>query len=250
VTPLDRVVVVLDETQDLVNVALVVRAMKNMGFSRLRLVRAREFEPYRIEGIAHDTEDLVRCVEHFHTLDEALADATYVVGTTARRRASRQEWWDPESAARSLTSRLDAGDVAVLFGREDHGLSNERLDLCHALISIPVSPGHPSMNLAHAVLVILYELRKAIEREVGLEARDLSPKKRQATPPPSVAELEEFFERWEEAMVECGLFDGIDPVPKMRSFRAIFQRADMNRREIGLMRAVAFEVIHFARRVR
>ncbi len=242
--------VVLHEPQDLVNVALIVRAMKNMGLSRLRVVRPAEFDAYRIEGIAHDTEDVVRGAELFHQLDEALADITYVVGTTARRRASRQLWWSPEDAAWAIVPRAERGPIALLFGREDRGLSNEALDRCHALISIPTNPEHPSMNLAHAALIVFYELRIAAVETADLEGRDLSHKKRQTTPPASVGELETFFSTWERALDTLGFFRRIDPAPKMRSFRSLFQRADPDRWELGLLQASAHEIIHFADRER
>lgn len=247
---LDRFLVVLHEPRDLVNVALVIRAMKNMGLARLRVVRPLEWNPHRIEGIAHGTEDLVEAASVVERLDEALADATYVVGTSARRRASRQQWWTPEEAALRLLPRAGRGDVALLFGREDRGLSNEDLDRCHALISIPTSPEHPSLNLAHAALLVFYELRKVAAAEGEAARRDLSAKRRTRTPPATVEELESLFRVWEEALDEIGFFHGIDPLPKMRSFRSIFQRADLDRRELGLLQAAAYEVLHYARRER
>jgi len=249
-TLLDRLVIVLYETQDLVNIALVVRAMKNMGLRRLRLVRPVEFDAYRIDGIAHDTSDLVARIEHFHDLPTALADVTFVVGTTARRRKSVQKWWMPEQGAREIVSRAGFGQIAVLFGREDRGLANDDLDLCHALLSIPVSGEHPSMNLGQAAAVVLYELRKAVDAAVGLDPRDFSPKKSQKTGPATADDMETFFHLWEQALTEVGLFQGLDPVPKMRSFRSIFQRAEPNRREVGLLQAAAYEILHFVRGTR
>ena len=245
-TPLDRTVIVLHEPQDLVNIALVVRAMKNMGLSRLRLVDPAEFDAWRVTGIAHDTEDVVERIRIFDDLPSALADVGYALGATARRRSTRQDWWSPEQAAARLTA-VDA-PPAVLFGREDRGLSNEALDLCHGLVCIPTNPGHTSMNLAHAAVIIMYELRKAALGPADWEERDLSLKKRRQTPPALHAELEAFFDTWQRAMEEIGLFHGIDPVPKMRSFRNIFQRAGLDRRELGLILAAAYEAIHFAER--
>lgn len=243
---LDRTCIVLHEPQDVVNIALVIRAMKNMGLSRLRLVNPAEFDARRIDGIAHDTEDVVERIRIFDDLPSALADVSYVLGATARRRSTRQDWWSPEEAAASLGGR--EGGLAVVFGREDRGLSNEALDLCHGLVCIPTNPGHTSMNLAHAAVIILYELRKAALGPADWEARDLGGKRRRRTPPASHAELEEFFGLWERAMEEIGLFQGIDPVPKMRSFRNMFQRADLDRRELGLILATAYETLNFARR--
>ena len=247
---LDRTCVVLHEPQDVVNVALVIRAMKNMGLSRLRLVNPAEFDAWRITGIAHDTEDVVERVRIFDDLPAALADASYVLGATARRRSTRHEWWSPEGAATALTGSADGRgrNVAVVFGREDRGLPNEALDFCHGLVCIPTNPDHTSMNLAHAAVILFYELRKAALGPADWEARDLQGKRRRRTPPALHGELEAFFEIWERAMGEIGLFHGIDPAPKMRSFRSLFQRADLDRRELGLVLAVAYEVLNFARR--
>lgn len=247
---LDRTCIVLHEPQDVVNIALVIRAMKNMGLSRLRLVNPAEFDAWRITGIAHDTEDVVERIRIFDDLPSALADVSYVLGATARRRSTRHEWWSPEGAATEFASPAGGreGRLAVVFGREDRGLSNEALDLCHGLVCIPTNPDHTSMNLAHAAVIILYELRKAALGPADWEGRELEGKRRRRTPPALHGELEEFFDIWERAMEEAGLFHGIDPAPKMRSFRNIFQRADLDRRELGLLLAVAYEVLNFARR--
>ena len=245
-TRLDRTVIVLHEPQDVVNIALVVRAMKNMGLSRLRLVNPAEFDAWRITGIAHDTHDVVERVRVFDDLASALADVGYALGATARRRSTRQDWWNPEEAAARLGAR-DAS-LAVVFGREDRGLSNEALDLCHGLVCIPTNPEHTSMNLAHAAVIIMYELRKAALGAEDWTERDLSFKERRQTPPALHAELEAFFDTWQQAMEEIGLFHGIDPIPKMRSFRNMFQRADLDRRELGLILATAYEVLNFAER--
>ena len=247
-TALHRTVVVLDEPQDLVNIALVVRAMKNMGLDHLRLVRPAEYDAYRITGIAHDTEDVVERIEVHEALAEALEDVQFVLGASARRRSSRQNWWTPEEAAAHVVERPDR--VALLFGREDRGLSNEELDLCHGLVSIPTNPHHTSMNLGHAAVIVFYELRKAVALAEGAEPRDLSYKRRRQSPTATHEELEAFFAIWETAMNEIGLFHGIDPIPKMRSFRSLFQRADLDRREVGLLQAAAYEAIHFAGRER
>jgi len=246
----DRIVVVLHRPRDLVNIALVIRAMKNMGLSRLRVVEPGEWDPHRIDGIAHGTEDVVERTEHFHTLEEATGDAVRVVGTTARRRAHPREWRTPEEAAPSLVARTAGGPVAVVFGPEDRGLTNEELDLCHELLSVPTSPDHPSLNLAHAALLVFYEIRRAADRRGEVEARDLSAGKDRSAPPATAGEMEEFFGVWERALAEIGFFHGIDPEPKMRSFRSIFLRADPDRRELGLLEAAAYEILHYARRLR
>jgi tRNA (cytidine32/uridine32-2'-O)-methyltransferase len=248
--PLDRLLVVLHRPRDLVNIALVIRAMKNMGLSRLRVVEPGEWDEYRLEGVAHGTGDVIRAAGHFSTLEEAVGDAVRVVGTTARRRTHPREWTTPEESAPELLARTADGPVALVFGPEDRGLSNEELDLCHELLSVPANPDHPSLNLAHAALLVFYELRRAADRTVGLEGRDLSVGKDREAPPATAAEMEEFFGVWREAMDTVGFFHGIDPEPKMRSFRSLFLRADPDRRELGLLEAAAYEIIHFERRLR
>ena len=191
---LARFVVVLYQPQDLVNIALVIRAMKNMGLSRLRLVSPAEFDGYRITGIAHDTEDVVEAVELFDDFDSAVGDAVRVAATTARRRSSRQTWSDPESGASSLVDRSSDGTIAIVFGREDKGLPNEILDRCHESICIPTNPSHSSLNLGHAAVILFYEIRRAVDRAIGLESRDLSGKRRDQAPPATAEQLEQFKE--------------------------------------------------------
>lgn len=248
---LERIVVVLHRPQDLVNVALVIRSMKNMGLRRIRVVAPREaMDPTRLEGIAHGTGDLIEALEVHDDLESALADAGHVTGTSARRRSVRQKWRSPEEAAQDLLRRASRGIVALVFGPEDRGLTNRELDLCHEVISIPTNPEHPSLNLSHAALLHFYELRRAADELAGVEGRDLEPQPRHRAPPAPSEELEAFFDVWEEAMTEIGLFYGVDTGPKMRSYRNILQRADMDRRELKLMEATAYEILHYARRER
>ena len=151
-TLLAQVCVVLYEPQDPVNIAATVRAMKNMGLSRLRLVRPVPYERERLEGIAHDTFDVIDAIETFDTLDAALADCVRVAGFTARRRAAKRAVVDAKAASGELLGWGARGTVAVLFGREDSGLPNEALDRAHLMITIPTSQ-YASLNLAQAVLL-------------------------------------------------------------------------------------------------
>jgi TrmH family RNA methyltransferase len=239
---------VLYQPQDLVNIALVVRAMKNMGLTRLRLVSPALFNAYRITGIAHDTHEIVEATELFDDFDSAVSDVIRVVATTARRRASRQVWSEPDRGAEELVSRSSEGDIALVFGREDKGLPNEILDRCHEAICIPTNPEHPSLNLGHAAMIVLYEIRRAVRRAFDLEERDLSGKLRDQAPPATAAEMEEFFGVWEQAMEALGIFRGVEPTTKMRSYRRILKRAEPDRRELRLLEATAWRIVNFARR--
>ncbi len=246
---LARFVVVLYQPQDLVNIALVVRAMKNMGLTRLRLVSPAVYNAYRVTGIAHDTHEIVNAVELFDEFDQAVADVVRVVAMTARRRASRQVWREPHSAAEKLVAGSAEGDIALVFGREDRGLPNEILDRCHEAVCIPTNPEHPSLNLGQAAMVVLYEVRQAVRRSFDLDERDLSGKIRDQAPPATAAELEEFFGVWEQAMSALGMFRGVEPITKMRSYRRILKRSEPDRRELRLFEATAWRIVNFATRI-
>lgn len=247
---LGRIVFVLHETQDLVNIALVVRAMKNMELSRLHLVSPVEFDAFRIDGIAHDTGDLVERIRIFDDFDEAVAGCVHIAAATARRRTKRQEWCTPADGSLALLQRTAKGDVAIVFGREDFGLPNEILDKADEAICIPTNPEHPSLNLGHAAMIIAYELRQAARRLGGLRDRDLSGKPRDQSPPATADQLEEFFEVWQEAMHTIGMFRNVSPTMKMRSYRKALKRADMDEAELRLFEATAYRIVHYTRRMK
>src|SRR5437667_7608968 len=175
------VVVVLDPQQDLANTAHVVRALINFGCRRQRDVNPREYDAYRVEGIAHQTQDVLARVQRFETLEAALADCVHVAGFTARGRSAKRNLQRPRAAAAEILERAAAGSVALLFGREDKGLTNEALDRCHRVVTIPASPAYPSLNLAHAVVLMLYEL--AVARGDG--AAPIKPPRRPGGGPPA-----------------------------------------------------------------
>lgn len=247
---LDRILVVLYEPQDLVNIALVVRAMKNMELSRLCLVSPGEYDAWRITGIAHDTNDIVDAIRIVDTFEEAVRDVVRVFATTGRRRAKRQEWSEPREAAPAILERTAAGDVAIVFGREDRGIPNEILDLCDEAVCIPTNPAHKSLNLGHAALLVFYELREAARLMGGLEERDLSAKPRDYAPPATSEQVENFFRLWEQALDEISMFKGGDAPSKMRSYRRLIRRAEPDGREIRLLEATAWRILHYADRTR
>src|SRR5881296_2361943 len=183
--PLMSVVVVLHEPQDLVNIAHVVRALKNFGLRDLRLVNPREYDAYRVAGIAHQTQDVLARVAQLGRLEDALADCVHVVGFTARGRTAKRNLQRPREAAGEILGQAEAGPTALLFGREDKGLPNEALDLCHRVVTIPTSPAYPSLNLAHAVVLMLYELALA----QGVGDRRFKATRREG-PPATVDDLE------------------------------------------------------------
>ncbi|NJD18570.1 MAG: TrmJ/YjtD family RNA methyltransferase [Gemmatimonadetes bacterium] len=243
--PLSNVVLVLDHPQDIVNIAGIIRVMMNFGISRLRLVNPSEFDAYRIEGIAHRSMPLVEATTLHATLGEAVADCVHVVGTTARARTAGRTYLRPREAGAEIVARARHGKVAILFGREDKGLFNEGLDLCHSVAIIPTDPGYSSLNLAQACLVMAYETFLAAE----VAPADL-PKGRRATRLPTQEELEVTYRGIEHGLTAVDFFKGKRPATILRTLRTLVSRAGPDLREAKLLAAMGFEVGHYVQRLR
>jgi tRNA/rRNA methyltransferase/tRNA (cytidine32/uridine32-2'-O)-methyltransferase len=241
---LSRVAVILVEPQDPVNIAATVRAMKNMGVSELRLVRPVAYEPHRLEGIAHNTRDLIDRIRRFESFDAAAADCVRLAAFTARRRAAKWRVIPPKEAARDLLDSAEEGWVALVFGREDSGLPNEILDRAHAVVVIPTTE-HASMNLAQAVLIGLYELHLA----AGDATRTVAPPRKDA-PAATEAQLEQYFSDVERSLRAIEFFKTRQVEHIMRTVRSLTARASPDARELSLIRAMAIEVIRYMERQR
>ncbi len=243
INALSNVSVVLVEPQNPVNIATCIRAMKNMGISQLRLVRPVDYDPWRLEGIAHDTSDIIEGILKFDSVDEALADCVRVAGFTARRRAAKRQTVRPGVAARELLEFSESGPVALMFGREDKGLSNEELDRAHIVVTIPTTD-YASLNLSQAVLIALYELHLAAEDAT----KPIGPPRKDAPPAKSV-EYEMLFTDTERALEKISFFKTRYPEHIMRSVRSMAYRAAPDSREIALLRAISIEVLRTVDRV-
>ncbi len=241
---LDNVIVVFNKPQDPVNIAAAVRAMKNMGVSSLRLVAPEPYDPWRIEGVAHGTRDVVARIAHFETLGEALADCQLVVAFAGKRRASKWPMATPREMAAQVVVAAHGGPVALLFGQEDHGLPNEALDLAQWLVTIPTTE-HASLNLAQAAMVALYELHVA----AGDATRTLAPPKREA-PPPVHDDWEKTHADIARALEAIRFFRTRNADNVMRSARSLLARATPDGRELMLVRAMAIEVLRTIDRVK
>lgn len=241
---LGRVRVVLYEPQDPINIAATVRAMKNMGAADLVLVRPVAYEPNRIEQVAHNTRDIVARIVHARDLDEALAGCTMVAAFAGKRRAAKWRTSTPRELAPELLARAADAPVALLFGREDHGLPNEALDRADVTVHIPTTE-HASLNLAQAVLVALYELHLA----AGEATRELPPPRKDA-PPATHEERERWFQDAHVSLEAIDFFKTRNPVLVLRTIRSLTMRATPNARELELLRAMAIEVRRAMERAR
>jgi len=231
------IVIVLDQPQDLVNIAHVVRGMKNFGFKDLRLVQPREYDAYRVEGIAHQTGDVLARVRSFGSLDEGLAGCVHVVGLTARGRTAKRNQQRPREAGAEITALAEDGLVALLFGREDKGLSNEALDRCHRVVTIP-------SEASYAAIIMMYELALA----GGAGDRPFKAPRRVSEPAP-VEEVERLFADVQRALEAIDFFKTRNAEGIMRTMRELVHRTPLDLREVKLLRAMAIEVVKYGERL-
>ncbi len=245
---LEGIVVVLWQTQDYVNIAGTIRAMKNFGLSRLRLIQPVEWDPWRIEGIAHGTEDIVQRIEIHDSLLSALGDCSYVVGMTARSRRAKRAVARPRWRRRSCwraaadVARGDGARWRCSSAARTRGSATRRWTCATAPASSPPAE-HASLNLAQAVLVMAYELWMEAQGRTSPSAR---PAARGAARARGAAG--EAVRGRGGGAVDRGLLqepaDGIGDAHPAR----VVRRADPDAREAGFLRAIAIEVRKFVRR--
>jgi TrmH family RNA methyltransferase len=240
---LDRVVVVLHEPQNPINIGATVRAMKNMGLGALRLVNPVAYEAQQLEGIAHGTRDLVEKIQHFDSLDAALDDCVRVHAYAGKPRAARWARGEPKASALELLEFAQNGPVAVLFGPEDHGLDNAALDRAHVVVTIPTT-AHTSLNLAQAVLIAAYELHLAAG-----DATRVLPRPRHGASAATSAQYERTHESVAKALEAIDFFKTRNPELVMRTVRSLTARAAPDERELALVRAMSIEVLRTIDRV-
>ena len=229
---LDNIAVVLYRPEDPINIGAVVRAMKNMGLSRLRLVEPVPFTRQEILRIAHHSEDLLDRIETFPDLNTALEDTSYVVGTVSEPHPGYRMTDDVRTLAADLVKRAFVQRVAMLFGPEADGLDRFAMDRCHLLATLPADATYPSLNLAQSVLLFLYELRTCAlnAQRVDSVASSEMPAKQ--------GDLERMFRIGEEALTAIEFFK-YNPDAVMHTLRQITYRAELTPQEVALLMAIA-----------
>lgn len=236
----DTASIVLVEPLHPGNIGAAARAMKNMGFRRLRLVNPAD--PFCAEArrLASGALDILESAEIFRSLPEALADLHVTAGLTARTGKGRIRVLDPRNLVRHLRSYPSEARLGIVFGREDRGLSNEELDLCNLLVTIPTAPEHPSLNVAQAVLLVCYEFLK----EAPEPAADARPRK---TAPARSEELEAFYRHGREVLLRIGFLHESNPDRILRVLRRIFGRIGLESREVSILRGILRQMDWYAR---
>ncbi|MCP3999539.1 MAG: RNA methyltransferase [Gammaproteobacteria bacterium] len=225
---------VLCETSHPGNIGAAARAIKTMGFSDLTLVNPKEFPSREADVRASGAVDVLQQAKVVATLGEAIADSGLVVGASARRRKHHCPELNPrECAGRTLTMAASK-EVAIVFGTERVGLSNEQMDQCNALVYIPANPDYSSLNLASAVQLIAYELRFAQDLFEPLQEPEF--------PPASGRDMELFYEHLERVMFASGFLKPNNPRHTMRKLRRLFNRAEPDEHELNILRGLLASV--------
>ena len=243
--------IVLVGTQHPGNIGSAARAMKTMGLSALHLVAPERFPDPEANTLAAGADDLLAAAPVHADLDAALAGCHFVLGTSARRRHVPLPELGPREAAERLLEAAGQGPVALLFGRERTGLENAELQRCHASVGIPTDPGFSSLNLAAAVQVLAYELRRAVLAQAGGELPSGRPMPPVDVEPPATAdELEGYFRHLDQALHDIDFHKGKPPEMVMSRLRRLYLRAGLDAREIKILRGILSEAQRMARLAR
>lgn len=233
---LARVDVVLVRPARPANVAAACRALKNMGLRSLAIVDPPEgLDQPEARALAYGAWDVLDAAVRAASLRAAVAGCTLVAGTSGRPYAGA---WTPRRLAMEAPARSGGGRLAVVFGPEASGLSDDELAQCHVRVHIPSDPGHPSLNLAQAVLVIAYELRLAATGTdtAAIEAEGAAAERA------SAGELEAALDDLRRALLEIGYLSRANPDAVLSEWRALIARAGPTPREITLLRGLARQV--------
>lgn len=229
----NNIFIVLVEPQSPGNIGMACRAMKNMGFRKLRIVNGCDrFHPESLK-FAVAAKDLLESAEIFTDLASATADCTLTVGTTRRHGKYRQEIFSPSEVAGRLREQISSAcQGAIVFGREDNGLTTEELSLCRWHATIPTSVEYGSLNLAQSILLFCYELAKFTEPIGGVRPLELA----------NSGEMESLFTHLNSTLNKVGFLNEQNPDHIMRSLRRIFFRANLDSREVTVLRGMLTQI--------
>lgn len=213
------------------NIGAVARAMKNMGLEELVLVEPRYFPHPEATARASGADDLLENARVVERLADAVEDCVFVAGASARSRSINWPCLDAHDAAtHAIAESSRGGNVALVFGPEKSGLSNEDLDHCNALLSIPTNPEFSSLNLAMAVQVVTYEIRSQQSEAIPEFENDI--------PPASSGAMEHFYAELEKLLLEVRFLDPENPRHLMRRLRRLYVRANPDQNEINILNGI------------
>lgn len=232
---LSNIRIVLVETSHTGNMGSVARAMKTMGLTNLYLVNPLVKPDSQAIALAAGASDVIGEAHIVDTLDEALTGCSLVVGTSARSRSLPWPMLDPRECGIKSVQEGEQAPVALVFGRERVGLTNEELQKCHYHVAIAANPEYSSLNLAMAVQIIAYEVRMAFLQSQELKAEQSD---YEESPYPLVDDLERFYQHMEQMMVKSGFIREGNPGQVISKMRRLYTRARPERDELNILRGM------------
>lgn len=239
-----RIRYVLVRTSHPGNIGSAARAIRTMGFSRLELVTPHRFPDAEASALAAGADEVLAKAGIHADLVDSLAGSSLALGLSARRRGVNLPEISPrEAAQRALAAAARGEQVALVFGNERTGLENEELARCHAMVRIPSVDDFSSLNLSQAVQVMAYELRVAL---LGGEV-PAAPVRDDAEPPADAARMERFYDHLSELLDEIDFHKGRAPTTIMLRLRKLFQRAQMDERELRILHGIFADAQRMAR---
>lgn len=231
---LQNIRIVLVETSHTGNMGSVARAMKTMGLTNLWLVNPLVKPDSQAIALAAGASDVIGNAQIVDTLDEALSGCSLVVGTSARSRTLPWPMLDPRECGLKSIGEAEHAPVALVFGRERVGLTNDELQKCHYHVAIAANPEYSSLNLAMAVQVISYEVRMAwLAKQEAAE-----PAAEPEAPYPLVDDLERFYGHLEQILLNTGFIRENHPGQVMNRLRRLFTRARPESQELNILRGM------------
>ena len=231
--------IIMVETSHPGNIGASARAMKTMRLNRLSLVAPKIFPDPVAFARSSGAADVLENAQLYSTLPEAIADCQVVVGITARSRRLSAPIVTPKQLVEKMLSQYPASQVAWVFGRERNGLSNEEIDLCNVVCTIPSNPEYGSLNIAAAIQVLCYEwyAAQAEAEHLQLQSEKMSD---------SLAPMEEregFYQHFWQMLAKIDFLDENNPVPLQRKIRRLFDRAELSSAEINILRGIIKNVL-------
>ncbi|WP_058913231.1 tRNA (cytosine(32)/uridine(32)-2'-O)-methyltransferase TrmJ [Entomohabitans teleogrylli] len=230
---LENIRIVLVETSHTGNMGSVARAMKTMGLTNLWLVNPLVKPDSQAIALAAGASDVIGNAHIVDTLDDALSGCSLVVGTSARSRTLPWPMLDPRACGIKSVAEGAHAPVALVFGRERVGLTNDELQKCHYHVAIAANPEYSSLNLAMAVQVIAYEVRMA-----WLAAQEQGAQEHEEAPYPLVDDLERFYGHLEQVLLDTGFIRASHPGQVMNKLRRLFTRARPESQELNILRGI------------
>lgn len=234
---LDHIQIILVGITHPGNIGATARAMKTMGLSHLRLVQPKSFPNVEATARASGADDILMQAPIYDSFEDSLHDCRLILGTTARPRSIAWPALSPRLCAKTALEIQEP--VALVFGREHSGLTNQELDCCHYMVQIPTNPSFSSLNIAAAVQILAYELKvKSDELALTSDNNSLSNLDTLLPAPASAEAMTQFYQHLEQTLIDIEFLDPQKPRRLMRRLHRLFNRAKPNDSEMNILRGI------------